>query len=694
MEASRRLVSGSEEEGFMSRIKGWWAALTLWQILVFCLAGAAFGMSVYSVWWIDSSSRLHDLEQKTSGLSHHATVPGSTPGKDDINVKRDAYIARNVIAGGTAYIREGVDSASGGFTGNSSVVSNYGNVTALRGQVNANCHNEIVTFTVDPTLSSGISRGDVVGTSGAYLQKGWADSSNDQAVSDTASTSVQLNIQTIALSTTREINLFIDNSNILKWQLVTVNENTFARSYYTAYNVDPSGNTYTAGRTFVAVPVDGDNGRFMVSYLDPTGELELELIGIRIIDISSYPTVTFDRATRAPIHTASASVAPCVSAFKHVYTGGTTYLLGFSDDSGIQEVAFTVSTSGASWTFTLGTAVSISNVGAADRNKCFLISFDIVYAPSSSSTGFIGTSYGGGSSATDIRTDLVTSSGLTLTKAGSTKTILSGVLSSTPRHQVVALAGGTQYGVALQSVDNLIIGQVTTFTVNLVADTIAFVDPDDEPTIVFSPFEGYFVNLFSNPLFDVINIGGNSSYQQIVICYQTPISENSRTYCNRFTLNQGVRSGASNPVAVSAYLPTALSVARINDTTFSVLYRAQADPNLTPLRMGIVLVNADNQLQVSRLPEFPIGLALADADPGADVQVLLEGCYSDPVLFNYEGSVQLCMHGSGVLAPDGYYDAGVATTYSPICACTYVGGYVRCRFPGYRAARTPFGDQF
>lgn len=691
------LLRGDEdgEGGLINAARAWWAGITLWHLFVFCLAGAAFGMSIYAVDWIDSDDRLGDLENKTSGLSHHATVPGSHPGKDDINVKRDAYIARDLIVAGTAYVLNGFSSASGGFAGNSTISTAYGNVTALRGHVNAKCLNEIVNFTVDPTLAGGVSRMDVVGTVGPYLQVGWTDSSNDQAVSDTAGTSAstQQNILTIALSTTREVNFYIDNANILKWQLVAVDENTRVRLYYTAYDVDVSGDAYVAARTFVAQPLVGDNSRFMVSYLDPTAELELEVNGITITDASAYPAVTFVRGTRAAIHTASVAVAPCVSVFKPLYVGGTTYVLGFSDDSGIQERAFSVSVVANAWTFTFGAALSISNVGAADRNKCFLISFDTVYAPSSSATGYIGTSYGGGTSSTDIRTDLVTSAALVLTKAGSTKTILSGVLSTTARHEVVALAGGTQYGVGLQSADNLIIGELTTFTVNTVANTIAFVDANQLPTITWSAYEGYFVNLFGNPLFDIISIGGNSTYQQIVICYQTPISENSRTYCERFTLNAGVRSGASNPVVASSYLATALSVAHINDTTFSVLYQAQANPNLTPLRMEIITVTADDQLQVSTRPGFPIGLALNDADPGAVVQVLLQGCFSDP-LFEFEGSVQMCMHGNGVLAPDGYFNAGVDTTYSPVCACTYVGGYVRCRFPGYRSGRTPYGDQF
>lgn len=660
-------------------------------ILGFVLACAAFGMAIYAVVRINDD--LNHADKVTRGLSSHAVITGSNPTKNDVNVKHNLYVGRNAIVNNTIYARDGIVSASGSASFNQSITSNYGDITAEHGQVSAECVNEYWNYNVSAYSDVSIAVGDVVSVVNGYVRLGFGQM-HDSTVASALGSQAQ-NIFTINLSATRVVNLYLDSTNALVFQLVELNTHTLEWTVYTSYAVGLPG-VFTNDFSFVGVGIDGDDSRFLVLYTDPdaaAGSQSIQAAGVQIVS-TAYPTVTFTSDVDNDISD-TAQTNPCVSDVKFLY--GNTYAAWYTDDTGLRVRAFTVVPS--TWTFTLGTvqSVPLSQTGFTGGNKCFVASAAVL--SSTSSTAYVAVSYGGGDTNVDINVNVMTISGLTWTAIVSTGPTVDAAPGVGSRHQVVALptASGTQFGVAIQASADLIEGKFFTYNVVLASLVCSNVDVDGLPAFTFNYYEGYFVSLFSNPPFQVVNLGGSSTEQKLAVCWQSNLPTRSAIFCQPYTLDAGVYSGSGNLIAASAYGPGVMALASTNSTTFTFFYSINAEVSTefgTLLRFGVVSVDDDGQLQVSRSKgSFPVGIAHTAADPGDALVVQISGCRTDATAYDYESAVELCLHGDGTIQPNSYAVADVTATYQPVCNCVHLsGGTIMCDRPFGRSAKSPYAN--
>jgi len=663
----------------------WFDAVIIGLLVLAVVCGAiglGFGAAAYAE--IHSGNgvnhRLKGLENKTSGLSAKATITGSSPTKNDINVEHNAYIGRDLIVNNTAYIRDGIVSASGGASFNASVVLNNGDVVAENGQVISSCSVELGVYNLSSTATD-VVRGDVVGMINGHLSNGFTQL-HDVVVASTVST-YTLNLGSISLSSTRTVNFFLSSTDILVYQVVVRNEHTQEATTYNT-NTLATGVAFAASFTFKAVPYEGDEDRFLVIFTDPTATNVLYMQGVTITDLT-YPvvTATASSATGQAINTATlASI--CIGDFKFAY--GYTYYATWTGAGGLLGRAFTATVSGTSWTFTMGTIATLTTdvTGAA----CFESSTAVI--SSTASTAYIALTWGGGAGTTAIDTNAASLSGTTWTvPSGTDVSVLSSLSASGSRHVTTALAGGTQYMVTLQASSDLVMGQSYTYTLNTA--TMQVTQVGTTAPIDFSPDEGYMVSFLANPVFDVVSLGGNATSQDVMICWQTSLVSNSRVFCQTFNLNAGVYVDSSNYAVISAYKPGFFAIGKVNDTAITFLWTAQADNSLKPLRFGVVTLQDDGQPSVHpQSPQQPLGIVYTGGAAGEEVTVLLRGCMTDIDLFPYSTQVDLCLHPDGVKA-NSYHINGVGQTYQPVCSCSHIAdGRIYCDYSFTRSSSSPF----
>lgn len=663
----------------------WFDAVIIGLLVLAVVCGAiglGFGAAAYAE--IHSGNgvnhRLKALENKTSGLSAKATITGSSPTKNDINVEHNAYIGRDLIVNNTAYIRDGIVSASGGASFNASVVLNNGDVVAENGQVISSCSVELGVYNLSSTATD-VERGDVVGMINGHLSNGFTQL-HDVVVASTVST-YTLNLGSISLSSTRTVNFFLSSTDVLVYQVVVRNEHTQEATTYNT-NTLAAGVAFGEAFTFKAVPYEGDEDRFLVIFTDPTATNVLYLQGVTITDLT-YPvvTATASSATGQAINTATlASI--CIGDFKFAY--GYTYYATWTGASALLGRAFTATVSGTAWTFTMGTIASLTSdvTGAA----CFESSTAVI--SSTASTAYIALTWGGGAGTTAIETNAASLSGTTWTvPSGTDVSVLSSLSASGSRHVTTALAGGTQYMVTLQASSDLVMGQSYTYTLNTA--TMQVTQVGTTAAIDFLADEGYMVSFLANPVFDVVSLGGNATSQDVIICWQTSLVSNSRVFCQTFNLNAGVYVDSSNYAVISAYKPEFFAIGKVNDTAITFLWTAQADNSLKPLRFGVVTLQDDGQPSVHpQSPQQPLGIVYTGGAAGEEVTVLLRGCMTDTDLFPYSTQVDLCLHPDGVKA-NSYHVNGVGQTYQPVCSCSHIAdGRIYCDYSFTRSSSSPF----
>lgn len=647
---------------------------------------AALGMSIYAtVRVVQHGGDISKLQDKTSGLRIHHVINGTHPGKEDVNVERNLYVGRNIFVNGTTHSFDGFVARTGGASLNDTLVVTYGDITAEHGNVVSQCINEQRVFNVSAQSAVSIARGDVVSLLDGEVRLGFRQHEDQQVVSSIGA-STSANIYTFALSSTRTVNLFMSSSNAINFQLVDLDPHTLEPLVYTAYSLNGATGYSAPAYPFYGVGVPGDDSRFLVFFTTPAGSA-IVVQGVRITDTTAYPTVGFDYSANEDIITGMND--PCVNSVG--YAGlSNTYYVYYTDDNALQVKALTATTNLASWTITVGT-VSQVDVDFAG-GECFVASSAVV--TSTSTVSYVAITRGGGDSTENVQTNVMALTGTTWTTINTANdlTILSSLSASGSRHQTVALPGGTQFAVGLQASAEYVYGDLYSFGINTATLVVSWVDADQLPAVQWLEYEGYFVSMIANPDFGIVNLGGNSTYQRLGICWQSAITTNSRMLCTVFVLDAGVYSSASDLIPLTNYLPGFSQVSPINSTTFNYVYTAVADGAARPVRYGVVSLGDDNQLFVMRTKgKVPIGRALTDAAAGEAVTVVLRGCIQDEDLYPYTDFVDLCAHGDGSLQPNSYYDSGVGGYYQPVCACAHLqDNTVHCDYMFTRSTNSPF----
>lgn len=681
--ASEPLVYDPMDRYMVSR--GWSAFWSLVYFLVICAALAALGMSIYATVRVNQhSGKINTLRDKTSGLTTHHVITGTHPDDDDVNVIRNLYVGHNAYLNGTTYSYDGFVARTGGASLNDTLTVTYGDITAEHGNVVSQCINEQRVFNVSGQSAVSIARGDVVSLLNGEVRKGFRQHEDQQVVSSIGA-STSANIYTFSLSATRTVNLYVSASNALTFQLVDLDPHTLEPLVYTAYSLN-GATGYSNDYPAYGVGVPGDDSRFLVFFTTPAGTA-IVVQGVRITDTTAYPAVSFDYSSNTNIITGMTD--PCVNSVG--YAGlSNTYYVYYTDDNALQVKALTATTSLASWTITVGTVSQVDTDFAG--GECFVASSAVV--TSTSTVSYVAITRGGGASTENVETNVMALTGTTWTAINTANdlTILSSLSTSGSRHQTVALPGGTQFAVGLQASAEYVYGNLYSFGINTATLVVSWVDADELPAVTFLDYEGYFVSMIANPDFGIVNLGGNSTYQRLGICWQSAITTNSRMLCSVFVLNAGAYSSASDLIPLTNYLPGFSQVSPIHDTTFHYVYTAVADGAARPVRYGVVSLDEDNQLFVMRSKgKYPIGRALTDAAAGEAVTVVLRGCIQDEDLYPYTTDVELCAHGDGSLLPNSYYSNGIGSYYQPICACAHLqDNTVHCDYMFTRSSNSPY----
>lgn len=668
---------------------------TTWGLLILFFGACAITglvLGAVAVAELDGADLSH-LKKITRGLSSHATVPGSNPTKHDINVEQDLYVGRDGIFAGTIYGQEGVVVTAGGGTFNDSLDVNYGNIVAQRGGLFGNCSTELATVTVDPQ-GAAITKGQHIGLVDGYAKAGFYQSESVAAVAD-ISEALTSNIQSFPLSSTRSINLFVaPTTDYLMYQLVVKDEHTLEETIYTANPL--LSVAITTAKPFYGIGVDGDDSRFLVLYSAPGVDDQVNVVGVHITALS-YPTFTATVGT-PQIVSAASQTSVCPSFIGFMFPGGTTYYAMFVQEDaagtdGLNIIAFTFTA--ASLSFTMGSPAIID--ATTTTGSCFYASAGVV--TTSGTVAYVAISYGGGSTSTIVYTNAMICTGLAWTaiNAGNKLTVVPAVAGS--RHQVVILPGGTQYGVAVVSYNAQEYGSVYTYSLTIASPPVPSVLNSGAAAIAFASYNGYFdTDFYANGPFNAFSLGGNSTYQKVVVCWQTGQSTGAVVMCQAYILSNGAYSTSYGLIALNKWRPSAnffLNVKPVNDTQFSYVYTSRAFVSgaaTQPIYFGTITLTADaEQMNANVKPETAIAYAYADAEPGETLTVMMRGCMYDPDLFPYEAGTVLCLHGDGSILPNSYVNVGPGITQSPPCTCLAWGnGVIRCEPAWTRSTKTPF----
>jgi hypothetical protein len=637
-----------------------WGIVAVTFILsLFCTASCIY---FYTQLVPNLSDRVDKLEDKTSGLSNSPVIAGTHLSDKDVGVKETLFVGKNALINETLYVHDIEILHGGTATINGSIAVTTGNISAPNGIVSAQCAQELRTITLDPDSSVEITDGSVISKLGPYATLGWADYGYT-TVADSLDNIANMN--TFNLSSTRQGNLYLDSSDILRLEIIDFNPHTLARSVYTTRpSLFSAGVAYAGGvnPVFYGIGTTSDTS-FVVFYNEPLTGTTMKMAGVDIT--LSYPTITSTTVSTA--QTVGAVSAPaCVQDFDRAYVDTNTVVTTYSDVNGLAVQLWDITLS--TWTFTSGTA---RIVDATLEEECGVGRTAVTYR-----NGYVCVAYGGGASDAAVHTKCYTASGTTLTALATDLTVYTQVSTAGLTRFDIFPLSSTYYGIMIDNAANEVFGYVYTFLLNTATGVVGFVKSDETASLdIHGSSYGYLVDFVAGSTAVVPINGDGDTEQNFAACQSSTTLNRYRIVCNRFTFSEGLFVediySSSMPVTISSGYQSAYSMNNINGTVFAVLYGIEIPMSDKVLQFAAVSTDSDYQLYVDREKgKVPIGQAMGDAAPGESFQVLIKGCRTDPDLFPYTEPTWLCMHGDGQLLPSNYNSAEIAGSKAqPICPC-------------------------